>query len=92
MAEENEAVEAESWYELSFSRALTEPALIAGVPKSVLVWNGLFAVLLIINFGFWQVLIFTVAMHFLAIYLCKGDQQFFSCLQSYINKKNYYTT
>ena len=44
MAETNEAVEAESWYELSFSRGLTEPALIAGVPKSVLVWNGLFAV------------------------------------------------
>ena len=90
MADKEEA--ARSWYDVDFFRGLTEPSLLAGVPKPVLVWNAMFAVFLILNFGFFYILIFTVLLHFLAIYVCKSDVQFFDCIKSYMNKKRYYST
>lgn len=90
MADREEAVS--SWYDVDFFRGLTEPSLLAGVPKPVLVWNALFAVFLILNFGFFYILIFTFLLHFLAIYVCKSDVQFFDCIKSYMNKKRYYST
>lgn len=89
MSENEETITA--WYDVPFVRGLTEPALIAGVPKSVLVFNGLFAVFLIMNFGFFYILIFTFMLHFLAIYVCKGDTQFFECVKSYRSKEKYYS-
>ena len=65
MADREEAVS--SWYDVDFFRGLTDPSLLAGVPKPVLVWNALFAVFLILNFGFFYIIIFTFLLHFLAI-------------------------
>ena len=90
MADKEE--ELRSWYNVDFFRGLMEPALLAGVPKPVLIWNAMFAVFLIMNFGFFYILIFTFLVHFLAIYVCKGDVQFFDCIKSYMNKKRYYNT
>ena len=90
MADKEEA--ARSWCDVDFFRGLTEPSLLAGVPKPVLVWNAMFAVFLILNFGFFYILIFTFLLHFLAIYVCKSDVQFFDCIKSYMNKKRYYST
>ena len=90
MADKEEA--ARSRYDVDFFRGLTEPSLLAGVPKPVLVWNAMFAVFLILNFGFFYILIFTFLLHFLAIYVCKSDVQFFDCIKSYMNKKRYYST
>ena len=90
MADKEEA--ARSWYDVDFFRGLTEPSLLAGVPKPVLVWNAMFAVFLILNFGFFYILIFTFLLHFLAIYVCKSDVQFFAWIKSYMNKKRYYST
>jgi len=83
--------DAASWYELGFSRGLTEPALTMGVPKTPLVLNGIFAVIMIIDFGFWPILFVTIALHCLLLYVCKDDKMFFECLKAYINKKNYYS-
>lgn len=88
---EIETEEDASWYELGFARSLTEPALTMGVPKTPLVLNGCFAVVMIIDFGFWPIIFVTLALHFLMIYICKSDKQFFDCLKAYINKKNYYS-
>lgn len=84
--------EAQSWYDLGFSRGLTEPALIAGVPKTALVMNGVVAFLFIIDFGFWPILIVTAIVHGLSVYVCKGDNQFFDCLHVYLGEKDYYGT
>ncbi len=84
-------VSATSWYELGFARSLTEPALLLGVPRTPLMCNGVFAFLMIFDFGFWPILLFSLIAHFLMIYICKSDKQFFDCLQSYIHKKNYYS-
>ena len=91
-ADNNSSIDvALSWYELSFARSLTEPALLLGVPRTPLVFNGVFAFIMIFDFGFWPILLFTLAAHFLMIYICKSEKQFFDCLQSYIHKKNYYS-
>lgn len=82
---------ATSWYELGFARSLTEPALLLGVSRTPLVLNGAFAFLMIYDFGFWPILLFSLVAHFLMIYICKSDKQFFDCLQSYIHKKSYYS-
>ena len=88
--ETNAPSDAASWYELGFSRGLVEPSLLLGVPKNVLVLNGIVAVIFILDFGFWPILLITAIIHFTAIYVCKGDNQFFDCLQEYMRKKNYY--
>lgn len=92
MATNNEESSIATWYELAFSRGLTEPSLLLGVPKSALTFNGLVAAFFLFNFHFWQILPITLLAHFGMVYVCKGDMQFFDCLKSYINKKNYYST
>lgn len=82
---------ASSWYELSFARGLTEPALMAGAPKTPLALNLCFAIIMLIDFGFWPILFVTATVHLLTIYICKSDKQFFDCLKSYLAKKNYYS-
>lgn len=47
MADKEE--ELRSWYNVDFFRGLMEPALLAGVPKPVLIWNAMFAVFLIMT-------------------------------------------
>lgn len=82
---------ADSWYELGFSRGLTEPALTLGVPKTPLVLNGLFAFIMILNFGFWPILFVTLTLHVLLVYICKNDKMFFECFKAYRSKQRYYS-
>ena len=89
MAKEIESVD---WQVLPFYRSLSEQVLMLGVPKVVLVLNGLVAFLFVVNFHFWYILIVNAIVHFGAIYLAKNDDQFFECLQNYQSKKNYYST
>ncbi len=90
MAKESE--EAISWWQLGFSRGLTEPALLMGVPKKVVIINAVVATLFIVDFGFWPILFVNAGIHIAAVAVCKSDNQFFDCLQSYRAKKNYYGT
>lgn len=92
VVQEAAETEAESWYELGFSRGLTEPSLVLGVPTNALVMNALVAVFFLMNFHFWQILPISCIAHFGMVYVCKNDTRFFGCLQMYIYKKNYYST
>ncbi len=89
MAKEIESVD---WQVLPFYRSLSEQVLMLGVPKVVLILNGLVAFIFFVNFHFWYILIVNAIVHFGAIYLAKNDDQFFECLQNYQSKKNYYST
>ena len=89
MAKEIESVD---WQVLPFYRSLSEQVLMLGVPKVVLVLNGLVAFLFVVNFHFWYILIVNAIVHFGAIYLAKNDDQFFEALQNYQSKKNFYST
>ena len=90
MAEENN--DSASWFNLGFSRGLTEPALIFGVPKLFIVLNVALAGLFILDFGFWPILFVNAILHFGAIYVCKGDNQTFDCLIKYRKTKDFYET
>ena len=92
MAQETKEPAMTPWFELPFYRGLTEKALVLGVPKSVIAVNMLVAVLFILDFHFFYIIPLNILIHFGAIYVCKGDAQFFECLKYYISKKNYYTT
>ena len=89
MAKDMESVDCQV---LPFYRSLSEHVLMPGVPKVVLVLNGLVAFLFVINFHFWYILIVNAIVHFGAIYLAKNDDQFFEALQNYQSKKNFYST
>lgn len=89
MAKEMESVD---WQVLPFYRSLAEQVLMLGVPKVVLILNGLVGFIFVMNFHFWYILIVNAIVHFGAIYLAKNDDQFFECLQNYQSKKNFYST
>ena len=91
MAEEN-TNDTASWYDLGFSRGLTEPALLLGVPKLAIVLNAALGGIFIMDFGFWPIIFVNLVIHFASIYVCKSDNQFFDCLQMYMRKKNFYET
>lgn len=90
MAEENN--DSASWFDLGFSRGLTEPILLLGVPRLFIVLNAALGALFIIDFGFWPILVVNAILHFGGIYVCKGDNQFFDCLQGYMRTKDFYET
>lgn len=92
MTDESQSKEAVSWYDLDFSRGLTEPALILGVPKLAIVLNAALGAIFLLDFGFWPILLVNFLIHFASIHVCKGDNQFFECLQGYMKKKNFYGT
>ena len=85
-------IESVDWQVLPFYRSLSEQVLMLGVPKVVLVLNGLIAFLFVVNFHFWYILIVNAIVQFGAIYLAQNDDQFFECLQKNQRKKNYYST
>lgn len=80
------------WQVLPFRRSLSEKALMFGVPKAILVLNGLLAYMFIANFHFWYILAVNALVHFGSIYLAKNDDQFFECLRNYQMQQKYYST
>ena len=81
-----------SWQVLPFYRSLTEQVLLFGVPRPLLMLNGVLAYIFIVNFHFFYILILNAIIHFGSIYVAKSDDQFFDCLRSYQSKKSYYCT
>jgi len=86
----SEVNENDSWYEVSFYKGLTEPSLLFGCPKGVIVFNALIAFLMILWFGFWPILFFSFIFHQFARYVCKNDTYLFAGLISYMKSKRYY--
>lgn len=87
-----ETNEEASWYELAFSRALTEPPLFLGVPKLAITANGLIAAFFVLILHFWPILPFCALLHFGMVYVCKDDPRFMETLRGYMQGKSYYET
>lgn len=75
-----------------FYKALTEEILYLSVPKNMMVFNMMLALLFIFVLKFWYILPVNFAFYLLGVYVAKHDAQVFDCLQQYVNKKNYYCT
>ena len=69
-----------SWYNLPFYRALTETVMFLGVPRNVIVVNGIVSFMFVMYFHFVYILALSVVVHFVCIKLCSDDAQFFDCL------------
>ena len=81
-----------SWTHLPVYRSFTETILVMGVPRNVLLINGIIASFFILYFRFWYIIGLNLIFHFVCQYLSRDDAQFFDCFNNYIYKAEYYST
>ena len=82
--------EESSGYRITIHRSLTEPILLAGVPRGFCIINFTIAAAVILGL---HVLIFfpvNIIVHFIAVMLIKKDRDFFSVLSRHFKYKKYY--
>lgn len=71
-------------------KSLTQQILLMGAPRKIVVMNFAIAALLLLSFKTFYVLPLNVAIHIVAVYITKFDEQFFDCLHRYLSKKSFY--
>lgn len=79
-------------FQLPLFRALTEQDLMSGVPRKVMVLNGMMFLILVFVLHSWWIIPLNILVHLGAMALTKQDEQFFDCFSRYVKKKNYYGT
>lgn len=77
-------------YYVPLHRSLTEPVLIAGVPRDFFFMNWSAGIAITISFTIYPFLIITFILHALMIYVTKKDPQYFGALRRHINDKKYF--
>ena len=77
-------------FEIPIHRSLTEPILLAGVPRTIALINGTLAAVLLFGLhSFWP-LIVCVILHFVAVYTTKKDPLFFEVFKRQLRHKQFY--
>ncbi len=71
-------------------RVLTEPILLAGVPRPVAILNGTGWGALGLGLHWWPALILGVFAHLGAAWLTKHDPQWFEVLPEHLREHHYY--
>ena len=71
-------------------KSLTEPMLMAGVPRDFCLVNATLGFAVGIMSAAYPVLILNFLAHIIAVAFTKKDPQFFDCLKRHINEKKYY--
>jgi type IV secretion system protein VirB3 len=75
-------------FEVPLHRALTEPVLLAGAPRTVAIVNGTIAAALGLGLQMWIAgLILWVAGHSLAVFAAKRDPDFMEVLARHLRQK-----
>jgi type IV secretion system protein VirB3 len=75
-------------FEVPLHRALTEPILLGGAPRSVAIVNGTIAAALGLGLRLWIAgLAFGVIGHAIAVYAAKRDAQFVEVLGRHLRHK-----
>lgn len=80
----------EEGYRIAIHRSLTEPILMAGVPRSFCIVNWTIAAALIMGLHIWFFLPVNIIVHFLGAMLIKKDRDFFKILSRHMKYKKYY--
>lgn len=80
----------ESGYRIAIHRSLTEPILLAGVPRGFCIMNCTIAFAIVLGLHVFIFLPINIAIHFLAVMLVKKDRDFFSVLTRHFKYKKYY--
>lgn len=73
-------------------QSLTEPILLAGVPREIAILNGTLAAALGLGLQSWFAVPLCLVIHILAVMGTKKDKQFFDCFRRSLKQKNYYST
>ena len=75
-------------FEVPVHRALTEPILLAGAPRSVAILNGTLAAALGIGLQLWPVgLSFWLVGHAVAVWCARSDPDFVGVLQRHLKHR-----
>lgn len=77
---------------LPLYRALTQQLLVAGAPRSIIVFNFCIAAIFIMALHFIWIIPLNIAIHCGAVYVSKSDDQFFDAFRRYLHKQHYYST
>ena len=80
------------FYELPLYHAMIDKILLFGAPINAIVFNCVIAIIFILYFHFWWILLITVFLHFIFVNLSKNDAPFFDVLIVYQRKSKYYST
>ncbi len=77
-------------YRITIHRSLTEPILMAGVPRGFCIINWTIAVALLLGLHVWYFLPINALVHFFGAMLVKKDRDFFQVLTRHLKYKKYY--
>ncbi len=77
-------------FEIPLHRALTEPILLGGAPRTVAIFNGTLAAAVGLGLRLWiPGLLLWLIGHALAVYAAKRDPRFLECLSRHVRHKGY---
>ena len=77
-------------FEIPLHRALTEPILMGGAPRTVAIVNGTLAAALGLGLQLWLIgLIVWIAGHSTAVYIARKDPAFMEVLIRHVRHKGY---
>ncbi|MCC6912288.1 MAG: VirB3 family type IV secretion system protein [Rhodospirillaceae bacterium] len=79
-------------FDVPLHRALTEPILLAGAPRSIAIVNGTLAAALALGLQMWiPGLMLWLASHSFAVFAAKRDPQFADVLLRHFRQKGHWT-
>ena len=77
-------------FEIPLHRALTEPILLGGAPRTVAIVNGTLAAALGLGLQLWLIgLIVWITGHSAAVYIARKDPAFMDVLMRHVRHKGY---
>lgn len=76
---------------VTLHRSLTEPLLLGGVPRSIMILNGTLLAMFVMALHSLYIVPLCIALHLASVMAAAKDAQFFDCLRRYIHKKTYYS-
>lgn len=79
-----------SGYELPVFRAVTQRLLMYGVPKEMMIFNGVLGAVFLIALNTPWVLPANALIHYVIAAATKRDPDFFDCLKRHFAHKDYY--
>lgn len=82
---------ATSGFSILIHSSLTQPILIAGVPRQFAIINGTIAAAVTLGLESLYALPICLSVHLLAVLLTKKDPYFFSIIKRHLGKKRVYT-
>lgn len=79
-------------YRIVIHHSLTQPILLAGVPRRFAILNGTFCAAFVLGLQAVFTIPIFVVLHLVAVYLTKKDPYFFEVMLRHLRQKTFYRT